>query len=83
MKNSSKSGKASPPKIIGPWEDEEWWFKRPQKTLEREELCSQVQRQLNYEENTSTCEYNMKTEKQCTKTHRRTTRSMKRLKVIH
>jgi len=28
----------------------------PHKTLQREELCSQVPRQLTNEENTSTCE---------------------------
>jgi hypothetical protein len=32
--------------LCGPWEDEEWIFKRPQKTLQREELCSQVPRHL-------------------------------------
>jgi len=30
--------------LWSPWEDEEWKFKRPQKTLQREELCFQVPR---------------------------------------
>jgi len=29
-----------------PWEDQEWRFKSPRKTLQREEFCSQVPRQL-------------------------------------
>jgi len=32
--------------LHGPWEDEEWGLKRPQKTLQTEEFCSQVPRQL-------------------------------------
>jgi len=33
-------------RLCGPWNDEERRFKRPQKTLQREELCSQVPGQL-------------------------------------
>jgi len=41
-----KIGKARFKDLCGPWEDEDWRFKRPHKTLQKEEFCSQVPRHL-------------------------------------